>query len=198
MMSRKRKGDNTCTRLENNKFKCTVKESKPKVLLALPLYQAISNQAATDPSLVITEAGKLRMTRELRYIVAQPLSMNFWHSHRAHFLKKIFKKVSTTNACVSVGIYYVAYLRWKIWGEILFGILFTTLNKNECQFWGPSPSVSSEKNHRTEAYTNWCNAALWIFPENALGEGPAFFIFSGFRDKGSSNVHGPSLFKNLR
>ena len=68
MISRKRKGANTCTRLENNKFHCTAEESKPKILLALPMYQAISHRAATDPSLFITESGELRITRVLRTV----------------------------------------------------------------------------------------------------------------------------------
>ena len=35
-----------------------------------------------------------------------------------------------------------------------------------------------KKIHSTETYTNWFNAALWIFfPQNTLGDGPAFWIF---------------------
>ena len=52
---------------------------------------------------------------------------------------------------------------------------------------GPWPSVISEKKiQSTETYTNLLNAALWIFfPENTLGDGPAFWIFfPRFTDKG--------------
>ena len=53
-------------------------------------------------------------------------------------------------------------------------------------FFGPSPSVlSGKKFQNMETYTKSCNAALWIFPQNALGDGPAFRIFfPGFTDKG--------------
>ena len=41
---------------------------------------------------------------------------------------------------------------------------YAALKKNICHFLGPSPSViSGKKIHSTETYTNWFNAALWIF-----------------------------------
>ena len=54
------------------------------------------------------------------------------------------------------------------------------LNKNICHLLGPWPSVFSGKKIRsTETYTNLLNAVLWIFfPQNTLGYGPAFWIFS--------------------
>ena len=37
---------------------------------------------------------------------------------------------------------------------------------------------SGKKIQSTETYTNLLNAALWIFfPQNTLGDGPAFWIF---------------------
>ena len=64
---------------------------------------------------------------------------------------------------------------------------YAALKKNICHFLGPSPSViSGKKIHSTETYTNWFNAAFWIFfPQNTPGHGPAFWIFfPGFTDKG--------------
>ena len=64
---------------------------------------------------------------------------------------------------------------------------YAVLNKNICHFLGPWPSVfSGKKIQSTETYTNLLNAALWIFfPQNTLGDGPAFWIFfPGFKDKG--------------
>ena len=40
-----------------------------------------------------------------------------------------------------------------------------------------SPSAFRDKNQSTGTYTNRCNAALWIFPKNALSDGLAFWIF---------------------
>ena len=64
------------------------------------------------------------------------------------------------------------------------------LNKNICHFLGPSPSaLSGKKFQNMGTYTKWCNAALWsFFPQNALGDGPAFWIFfPWFTDKGSAS-----------
>ena len=70
---------------------------------------------------------------------------------------------------------------------------YAVLNKNICHFLGPWPSVfSGKKIQSTETYTNLLNAALWIFfPQNTLGDGPAFWIFfqdSRIRVKGSRSA----------
>ena len=71
---------------------------------------------------------------------------------------------------------------------------YAALKKNICHFLGPSPSViSGKKIHSTETYTNWFNAALWIFfPQNTLGDGPAFWIF--FQD---SRIRVKSMFLEI-
>ena len=44
--------------------------------------------------------------------------------------------------------------------------------------------VFREKIQSTETYINDTTLRSGFFPENALGDGPAFWIFSGFTDKG--------------
>ena len=55
-------------------------------------------------------------------------------------------------------------------------------------FLGPSPSaLSGKKNQKHGNIYKCCNTALWIFfPPNALGDGPAFWIFF-------SRIHGYGL-----
>ena len=51
---------------------------------------------------------------------------------------------------------------------------------------GPLPSAISGKKSKAQKHENRCNGILWIFfPEDALSDGPAFWICStGFADKG--------------
>ena len=126
----------------------------------------------------------------------EPLSVNYWDHHRACFLKK--------NPESSLVTLQLGLRKWKLYVQIQcqLGFLmiliwngicqyvqkYAVLNKNICHFLGPSPSaLSGKKFHNMGTYnTKWCNAALWIFfSPNALGDGPAFWIFSpGFTDKG--------------
>ena len=54
---------------------------------------------------------------------------------------------------------------------------------------GSSTSTLSGEIQSKETYTNWWNAALLFFLENALSDGPAFRIFfSGSTDKGQCMV----------
>ena len=82
----------------------------------------------------------------------------------------------------------LSFIMMLIWNSIChYKGRYSVLNKNICHFLGPSPSVfSGKKIQSTETYTNLLNAALWIFfPQNTLGDGPAFWIFfPGFKDKG--------------
>ena len=63
---------------------------------------------------------------------------------------------------------------------------YAVLNKNLCHFLGPWPSMISGK--KSKAQKRIQNDATlrygFFFPENALGDGPAFWIFPGFTDKG--------------
>ena len=53
------------------------------------------------------------------------------------------------------------------------------------EFLGPSPSViSGKKIQSTETHTNDATLRSGFFPQNTLGDGPAFWIFPGFTDKG--------------
>ena len=56
---------------------------------------------------------------------------------------------------------------------------YAVSNKNICHFLGPSVSRArfpKKKPKQINIY-KWHNAALWVFPQNALGDGPAFWIF---------------------
>ena len=59
------------------------------------------------------------------------------------------------------------------------------VNKNTCHFFGPSPSALSEKKFKAQEHIQMRQrCALDFFPSNTLGDGPAFWIFPGFTDKG--------------
>ena len=45
------------------------------------------------------------------------------------------------------------------------------------EFLGPSPSAFSAKKSSTGTYTNYATLRSGFFPENALGDGPAFWTF---------------------
>ena len=77
------------------------------------------------------------------------------------------------------------YFSTKTYGFIDFKGAATTLNPYPWIL-GKNPKggtiterVFRKKIQSTGTYTNWCNATLWIFfPQNTLGHGPAFWIFS--------------------
>ena len=52
---------------------------------------------------------------------------------------------------------------------------YATLNKNICHFWDHHRARFPEKN--SKAWEHIQNDALDFFPYNALGDGPAFWIF---------------------
>ena len=84
---------------------------------------------------------------------------------------------------VSVGLSYDANFKW----HMPTCVERYRVEKKYMPIFGTSPSaLSGKKFQNMGTYTNWWNAALWIFfPQNALGDGPAFWIFPpGFTDKG--------------
>ena len=55
---------------------------------------------------------------------------------------------------------------------------YAVLNKKYMPFFGIITERHFwEKIKSTETYTKLFNAALWIFSQNTLGDGPAFWIF---------------------
>ena len=62
---------------------------------------------------------------------------------------------------------------------------YATLNKNICHFGTFTKRAFCEKSkgldQSTETFTNWWNAALWIFLVNVVGDGPAFLFFQDSR-----------------
>ena len=82
---------------------------------------------------------------------------------------------------VSVGLSYDTNLKWHmpIFGEIC------RAEQKYMPFLGPSPSaLSGKKFQSTGTYTNDVTLRSEFFPENALGDGPACWVFSRFTDKG--------------
>ena len=86
---------------------------------------------------------------------------------------------------MSVGLCYDANFKWQmpIWEGIC------RAEQTYMPFLALSPGAISGKNSKLSNIYKWCIAVLWIFfPENTLGDGPAFCIFSGFTDIGGSTL----------
>ena len=112
--------------------------------------------------------------------------MNFWDRQRAQFLKKIVtvgtKKIKIICAeTVSVGLSYSAIFKWHMQ---LCEEIYRAEQKYK-PFFGTVTERDFRKNQSTETYTNDATLHSGFFPPNALGDGPAFWIFfPGFTDKG--------------
>ena len=81
---------------------------------------------------------------------------------------------------VSVGLSYDANFKW----HMPICVERCRAEQKYMLFWDRHRARSPEKYQSTGTYVNHATLRSGFFPRNALGDGPAFWIFPGLTDKG--------------